>query len=73
MVSVQNFRQHNKFQIGNGFGVDETMKLKARLTDWLMKHERKKMIKTSKSDNFMVIFTSYRQLYSDIATYNRQT
>jgi hypothetical protein len=30
MVSVKNFRQHNQFQIGMGFGFDETMKQKAQ-------------------------------------------
>ena len=42
------------------FGFDETGKLEALSTDWLMKFERKEMIKTAKSDNFMMIFTSYR-------------
>jgi len=65
MVSAENFRQHNQFQIGIGFGFKETMKRKAPSTDGLMRHERKEMIKTSKSDNFRVIFTSYRQVKKD--------
>jgi len=58
MVSVQSLRQQNQFQIGMDFGFEEAMKQEAPSTDWLTKNERKEMIKASKSDNFMVIFTS---------------
>jgi len=60
MVSVQNFWHHNQFQIGIGFGFDETLKQKANPTGWLTMHERKKRIKISKSDSFSVIFTSVK-------------
>jgi hypothetical protein len=53
MVSVQNFREHNQFQTGMGFGFDETMKEKVHSTDWLMRHEKNKIIKTSKSNKFL--------------------
>jgi len=65
MVSIQKIWHHNQFQIGISFGFDETLKQKAHSTDWLMRPERKKMIKTSKSDNLMVIFTSWHQYKED--------
>jgi hypothetical protein len=60
MVSVQKIWQHNQFQKGISFGFDETIKEEVPSTEWLIRHERKRMIKTLKSDIFMVIFTSYR-------------
>jgi hypothetical protein len=57
MVSAQNIRQHNQSQTGISFGFDEMGKLEANPTDWLMRIERMKLIKTPKSDNFMMIFT----------------
>jgi len=65
MVSVQKIWHHNQFQLGMVFGFDEIWKLKAHSTDWLKRLERKKMIKTSKSDNLMVIFTSWHQYKED--------
>jgi hypothetical protein len=62
MVSVQNLRQNNQFQKEMGFGFDETLKQKANPTDWLTRPERKKMIKASKSENYMVMFSSYGQV-----------